>query len=523
MSLFLTRLRNFVGQRNDVAATSYHSIQGRVTSAEVGLFCERLDECCGALLGLLESGCTPILLNQVSESALGHFLASGRDAYVEGVFYESKSSSRLKETSGEIAFLTSGSSGDAKVVYKTLSQLEAEARILSQFYRGVKKVGGTVSHQHIYGFLFRLVVPVSLALELVPETWVYPSEVAHALNTDIDLAVISSPSQLARLSSTSAPTKSPRLVVSSGGPLSFAEALTAKEWFKTPILELYGSTETGGIATRSQSADQHQWKPLEGVSINFVSNEVSSPWCPVCQLDDNLSPSGMDGAFELSGRVDRIAKINEKRISLTAIEQKLLEYPAVKSIRVVPYSQSRLAAFIVVTDPQALTHSEVLELKNSLRRFCASFLEASTIPRKWRFLRSLPTTERSKVTDHSCLKLLSSDKRLPTPIAVDWLSAHELSLEVLISADLAWFEGHFPEQPVLPGVAMVWMAEQYIQLWFEESRSISVLATVKFQSVIKPGADVQIRLKYIVEKAQYHLKILNNDTVFAQAKLLVDE
>jgi 3-hydroxymyristoyl/3-hydroxydecanoyl-(acyl carrier protein) dehydratase len=112
---------------------------------------------------------------------------------------------------------------------------------------------------------------------------------------------------------------------------------------------------------------------------------------------------------------------------------------------------------------------------------------------------------------------------LPTPIAVGWLSVHELSLDLSISKDLPWFQGHFPEQPVLPGVAMIWMAEQYIRLWFEESRCISVLATVKFQSVIKPGEDVQIRLKYVADKAQYHLKILNNETVFAQAKLLVDE
>ena len=523
MSRFVAQLKAFVVQRSDLALQSYQATQARVTTAEVGVYCQRLDECCGVLLGLLESGATPILLNQVSESALAQFLAGGRDAYVDGVFHESKSADRIIESPGELAFLTSGSSGEAKLVFKTLAQLESESLVLEQCYQGVKCVGGTVSHQHIYGFLFRLMVPINLALELAPETWVYPSDLAQALNESDDLAVISSPSQLARLASTMAPKRAAALVVSSGGPLSCNDAVAAANWLQAPILELYGSTETGGIATRSQSAGQHSWQPLAGVAIDFVSNEVSSPWCQARQLDDTLSATGSGKAFELTGRVDRIVKVNEKRISLTAIEQALQGHEVVKSIRVVPYSHSRLAAFVVVDESILASNASWQALKAELRLFCTSFLEPSTIPRKWRFLRSLPTTERSKVTDPLCHKLLTSDKRIPSPISADWLSAHELALGVTIAPELPWFQGHFPGQPVLPGVAMIWMAEQYIRIWFDEARTIRTLSTVKFQSVIAPEAEVQIRLKYVAEKAQYHLKILNDETVFAQAKLLVED
>lgn len=74
------------------------------------------------------------------------------------------------------------------------------------------------------------------------------------------------------------------------------------------------------------------------------------------------------------------------------------------------------------------------------------------------------------------------------------------SFGLLINSDIRWFEGHFPEQPVLAGVVQThWAAQLACALFpLDEFQGVDNL---KFQTVILPGQTVHLTLDYLAEKS----------------------
>ncbi|HAU81132.1 MAG TPA: AMP-binding protein, partial [Stenotrophomonas sp.] len=89
--------------------------------------------------------------------------------------------------------------------------------------------------------------------------------------------------------------------------------------------EVFGSSETGGVAWRRWSAARPQWHPLPGVAwrIDEGCLAVRSPhlasedWW----LTQDRAVADDGHSFRLLGRADRIVKIEERRVSLDALEQ----------------------------------------------------------------------------------------------------------------------------------------------------------------------------------------------------------
>src|SRR6185503_9046762 len=117
------------------------------------------------------------------------------------------------------------------------------------------------------------------------------------------------------------PGRSPR-----GGASTPRSAPTRRCLGEAP-LEVYGSTETGGIAWRAQreGADGADWTPFPGMALETDRDgalRLRSPYLPDGEwltLGDaaELLPGGR---FRLKGRLDRVAKIEGKRVSLPELE-----------------------------------------------------------------------------------------------------------------------------------------------------------------------------------------------------------
>ncbi|UTA48719.1 hypothetical protein L1F30_04045 [Simiduia sp. 21SJ11W-1] len=88
--------------------------------------------------------------------------------------------------------------------------------------------------------------------------------------------------------------------------------------------------------------------------------------------------------------------------------------------------------------------------------------------------------------------------RKPNIISAQALAPNEWQLVLDIQPTLFWFQGHFPEAPILPGVVqLTWAREQALSLWPESRNWLSRLAgmeAVKFQQVIRPGDTVRLTL-----------------------------
>ncbi len=69
-----------------------------------------------------------------------------------------------------------------------------------------------------------------------------------------------------------------------------------------------------------------------------------------------------------------------------------------------------------------------------------------------------------------------------------------LTLRFAVPASLRYFEGHFPEVPLLPGVVQIGWAVELARQHFELPARFHSLMGVKFMRVIQPGANVTLTL-----------------------------
>jgi len=76
------------------------------------------------------------------------------------------------------------------------------------------------------------------------------------------------------------------------------------------------------------------------------------------------------------------------------------------------------------------------------------------------------------------------DLKMPAP--------GEISAQVTVNDDSPWFSGHFPDNPILPGIAQLHMVADIIALSRQESLYIKRLNRVKFKKIVRPGDELEI-------------------------------
>ncbi|HVY25415.1 MAG TPA: class I adenylate-forming enzyme family protein [Polyangiaceae bacterium] len=312
-----------------------------------------------------------------------------------------------------LGVMTSGSTGTPVSFPKQLGQLEREVATLESVFGerlGKVRVLGTVSHQHIYGLLFRVLWPLSAGRTFESEQLFFAEEiVAHAERAP-GVVLVSSPAHLRRLPESLPVAKRLfRAVFSSGGPLDFTGALACRDRFGCLPFEIFGSSETGGIAYRERTEDAAPWTTLPGVEVAVdVESCLLRVRSPHLADDEWLTTSDRvallgSGNFELLGRSDRIVKIGEKRISLRAVESALTESELVAEARVV-LVQSERDELCAVVVPSAAGHALLeregkIGLNRALKAAAAPRVEPIGLPRRFRYLERLPENSQGKVLE----------------------------------------------------------------------------------------------------------------------------
>jgi acyl-coenzyme A synthetase/AMP-(fatty) acid ligase len=315
----------------------------------------------------------------------------------------------------EIAFFTSGSTGQPKAVEKQLLALTNEVTTLGTTFH--KELDGclfaaSVSHLHIYGLLFKLLLPLYVKATSLRQQIEYPEQLlslAEKMPDGTRAVFISSPTFLSRLDLRLAPVAM-SAVFSSGGPLSFAAAQASRQYFSQLPIEVYGSTETGGIGHRQQVEATTPWTAFAGVELHVgeVGAELRSPnmpGLPACVLDDHLDFLA-DGRFVMKGRKDKIVKIAEKRVSLTEIEKFLEAQPTIgQCVAVAIHARRTVIGCAVVLSEEGVRLVESSSQATLVQVWKAAMqnrFEPVTIPRLWRVLAEIPVNAQSKI-DHNQL------------------------------------------------------------------------------------------------------------------------
>ena len=413
-----------------------------------------------------------------------------------------------------VIIFTSGSTGAPQAVPKRLSQLLAEVHTLEKTFGariGHSDMVATVSHQHIYGLLFKILWPLVYNRPFVSESLAYPEQLLRVLSAR-KAAVISGPAHLKRLSNT-LEWKSVRHNVvatfSSGGPLPLSAAANVESLLGSAPFEVYGSSETGGIASRQcVNGIAAPWTPYAGVEVTAQDSQlaVRSPNLPDHEwfLVPDSASFDAHGNFTLLGRVDRIAKIEGKRVSLIGIEDALIKTGLIAEARVVQLESTRdeLGAIVVPTNAgwDVLRDEQTRGLRTRLDASLANSVERLAHPRRWRWVDALPVNPVGK-TSHTAALALFAEYGVALP-AVHELrtSANEATLELYVSPHLAVFDGHFRKLPVLAGVVQVDWAMMIARKQFGLTAHFARMEAIKFLRVYQPGPMLNLNMQWNAER-----------------------
>lgn len=312
---------------------------------------------------------------------------------------------------------TSGSTGTPKAVLKTVGEMEAEAQVLAQFL-GPELTGATllatVYPYHMYGLTFSVFLPWSTGTVLYLPQIHYSEELAAL--PEKRYVLISSPAFLKRLDFK---LKAPALsaIVSAGGPLAAEIRAQLKAWSGVSATEIYGSTEAGVMAQRQNVSDEAPFTLFSDVTLEVSPERTilhSAHVATSLTLDDRVELVDAR-TIKLLGRSDRIVKIEEKRVSLNAIEAALQQLPGISGAAacVVKRDGRDLIGAALVTDqvtaPEHISGKEYL----ALRRQLTALFEPHALPRILVKVPALPENAMGKRDSRALSELFATN--MPRP------------------------------------------------------------------------------------------------------------
>ena len=264
--------------------------------------------------------------------------------------------------------------------------------------------------------MFKLIWPAFTNKQIICETIEYPEQVEHYCQTFKNIVFVSSPSYLARTVKQFSAQASANIseIFCSGGALCANAANDFLKYNQQIITEIYGSTETGGIAWRQQS-QKTQWQLFPEHQATLAQDNtllLSSNFLPKGQsykTDDRVELE--ERFFSLLGRVDRIVKLHEKRLSLDEMEIELNNMQKVSAchcfILDARKNKAGLVAVIQLAHHSALPEDSLQkkQLVNECKKTLSSLFEPSLLPRKWRFVQQLPFNSQGKLVKKALVNL----------------------------------------------------------------------------------------------------------------------
>ncbi len=385
---------------------------------------------------------------------------------------------------------TSGSTGSPQPHAKTwaglVGSVRAEASGLGLLPNAPCVIVGTVPPQHMYGFESTVLMSWSNGNTFCHAQPFYPADICQALAAvPAPRVLVSSPAHLRALLDSGLALPEISLVVSATAPLSMRIAKEMETLCNAPLMEIYGSTETGLIATRrpTQSAE---WQLLPEIRLAVKNDAVHACGGHVetsTALNDVIELVA-EGKFLLHGRIADLVNIAGKRHSLASLNHLLNTIPGVlDGAFFMPDEGShdqitRLAACVVapgMTAPQLLT---------ALREH----IDPVFLPRPLLFVDALPRNGTGKLPREALQALVQtrSAGKNRTNGVTRWM----------VPADHPAFAGHFPGTPILPGVVLLDMALQVLSDAAGIGLESCEIGSVKFLSPAKPGDTLEIRHEF---------------------------
>lgn len=320
-----------------------------------------------------------------------------------------------------ITGLTSGSTGIPKRVPRTLGDFYREIACVKSFIRPdyADRTAGaaTVTNFHAYGVLFRFLLPVISEIPVYVSMLEYQEQFDKLKGLGRSLFLISNPGFFKRLDSSPCPV-GVKLMMSAGGRLAPDVLRRAVDVYGAPLLEIYGSTETGVMGYRYPVTADEDWSVPEASAVETVdaAGKITDgegliritaphvnggiPYTGSDVIRLTQRPDGRQG-FRLLGRSDRIIKLEDNRVSLDELEKAVSAHEFVKECAVVRYEQKNrdfIGALLVLSEKGKEEYACMssgrffIRLRNDLGRVMIKL----AVPRRFIIADALPLTDSRK-------------------------------------------------------------------------------------------------------------------------------
>ncbi len=358
---------------------------------------------------------------------------------------------------------------------------------------------GTVPPQHMYGFESTVLLALIGGLAFSNRQPFYPEDIRSELaGVPQPRVLVTSPIHLRALLASDAALPEAALVLSATAPLSEKLASVAESRLRAPLVEIYGSTETGQIATR-RTAKGATWTLFDDIRLDARPGSDDGPtmWAsgghvevPV-PLGDALELLDAH-RFLLHGRKADLINIAGKRTSLAYLNHQLNAIEGViDGVFFMPAESTQAHAtregIEPVTRLVALVVAPTLDATR-LQRVLRERIDAAFMPRPLVFVDSLPRNETGKlphdvlaalVARHTRGALVNASREAAAPTRA--------ALGFTVPADHPALAGHFPGHPIVPGVMLLDHAIDAIGAALDRPADGWRLSAAKFLSPAAPG------------------------------------
>lgn len=287
---------------------------------------------------------------------------------------------------------TSGSTGVPQPQPKTWRTLARTGELDAARFAGDKALNivATVPSQHMFGLQTTVLMPFMSRCAIHDSRPFFPADIRAALQSiPAPRALITTPTHLRTCVTANLDLPELAFILSATAPMSLTVAEQAEARWRTEVLEIYGSTEAGAIATRRSVAGE-TWQLVPGVQLQPTPDGTL---LNAAHLPDKLPLTDIvellpDHQFRLLGRVSDQLKIAGKRTTLSELTHALLQIDGVSDgVIFMPNGASRTAGLVV----SRLQPAQILDA-------LAERVDPVFLPRPLCLVAQLPRNATGKLT-----------------------------------------------------------------------------------------------------------------------------
>ena len=445
-----------------------------------------------------------------------------------------------------VLLYTSGSTGAPVAQPKTLRHLATGARVLGARLavdidgglQSIQRIVCSVPPQHMFGLECSVMLPLMHAIAVLDGRPLLPADVRDAFAASPPSAWIATPLHLRSLVQTGGALPNCSVVIASTMPLAQTLARQTEALVAAPVLEIYGSTETGVMAMR-RTAHETQWRPVHGVTLESIDAELGTQArgshfaSPVTLLDQlDIEPSG---AFTLRGRQTDLIKIAGRRASLAGLNSLLQELPGLEDgVFYLPTTDQPTARLCLIHSGPALERA-------ALDAWLRARIDPVFLPRALIRVARLPRSDNGKLSrqalDEVFAQWQATARRPPPteptqrgtceavqrsrlnsglPCAVDTGASVRPEFRFAVTRDHPALPGHFPGRPIVPGVLL--LDQVLTHLSAALGTPVAVLQQVRFSAPLWPDETARVSFEADGPRVRFSVTALRDSVVVLLAR-----